>query len=94
MARRLLVLLILVAVGATGITWWRWHRPAVFDWLQQTGNIATDEMYRTFNCGLGMTVCVPAASADRAIEVLCARGEHATLIGEIRRGTRGVVIEG
>jgi phosphoribosylformylglycinamidine cyclo-ligase len=72
----------------------RWHRPAVFDWLQQAGNIANDEMYRTFNCGLGMTVCVPAASADRAIEVLRARGEHATLIGEIRRGTRGVVIEG
>jgi phosphoribosylformylglycinamidine cyclo-ligase len=72
----------------------RWHRPAVFDWLQQAGKIATDEMYRTFNCGLGMTVCVPAASADRAIEVLRARGEHATLIGEIRRGTRGVVIEG
>jgi len=72
----------------------RWHQPAVFDWLKSAGNIATDEMYRTFNCGLGMTVCVPAASADRAIEILRSRGEHAALIGEIRRGNRGVVIEG
>ena len=36
-----------------------WPRPPVFDWLQRVGNVARDEMYRTFNCGLGMTLCVP-----------------------------------
>ncbi|NJD30477.1 MAG: phosphoribosylformylglycinamidine cyclo-ligase [Gammaproteobacteria bacterium] len=71
----------------------RWPRPAVFDWLQRAGNIDRDEMYRTFNCGLGMTVCVAAADADRAMDVLRRHGEQPMLIGEVRRGDRGVVIE-
>jgi phosphoribosylformylglycinamidine cyclo-ligase len=71
----------------------RWHRPPVFDWLQRAGSVERDEMHRTFNCGLGMTICVPGADADRAIALLRARGEDATLIGEVRRGDRGVVIE-
>ena len=71
----------------------RWNRPAVFDWLQRAGSVERDEMHRTFNCGLGMTICVPGADADRAVAALRARGEDATLIGEVRRGDRGVVIE-
>jgi len=71
-----------------------WHRPAVFDWLQHTGNIDSTEMHRTFNCGIGMTVCVPAASADRAVARLRALGETATVIGEVRAGTSGVVLDG
>ncbi len=70
-----------------------WHRPVVFDWLQRAGNVERDEMHRTFNCGLGMTVCVAAADADRALGILHGRGETATLVGEVRRGNRGVVIE-
>ncbi len=71
----------------------RWPRPAVFDWLQRAGNIERDEMYRTFNCGLGMTVCVAAADADRSMDILRRNGETPMLIGEVRRGTRGVVID-
>jgi phosphoribosylformylglycinamidine cyclo-ligase len=71
----------------------RWPRPAVFDWLQRAGNIERDEMYRTFNCGLGMTLCVAAPDADRALEVLRRHGEQPLLVGEVRRGGRGVVIE-
>jgi phosphoribosylformylglycinamidine cyclo-ligase len=71
----------------------RWNRPAVFDWLQQAGNVEREEMHRTFNCGLGMTVCVPAADADRAMDILKRHGEAATLVGEVRRGEHGVVIE-
>src|SRR5690606_902611 len=41
-----------------------WQRPAVFDWLQSVGNIPDAEMHRTFNCGIGMTVCVGAEHAD------------------------------
>jgi len=71
----------------------RWPRPAVFDWLQRAGNIERDEMHRTFNCGLGMTICVDAADADRAVAFLRSAGEDASLVGEVRRGDRGVVIE-
>ncbi len=70
-----------------------WHRPAVFDWLQRAGNVERDEMHRTFNCGIGMVVCVAAADADRTLGILRGRGETATLVGEVRRGNRGVVIE-
>ena len=69
-----------------------WPRPAVFDWLQRVGNVAGDEMYRTFNCGLGMTICVPPAEADRALGILRAAGETAAVIGEVRAGEREVVI--
>jgi phosphoribosylformylglycinamidine cyclo-ligase len=70
-----------------------WPRQPVFDWLQRAGNVARDEMYRTFNCGLGMTVCVPAADADRALQLLRDCGETAAVIGEVRRGDREVVIQ-
>jgi phosphoribosylformylglycinamidine cyclo-ligase len=50
-------------------------------------------MYRTFNCGIGMVVVVPAPDAEAALALLRALGETATLIGEVRSGTRGVVIE-
>jgi phosphoribosylformylglycinamidine cyclo-ligase len=70
-----------------------WHRPEVFDWLQRAGNVERDEMHRTFNCGLGMTLCVAPADADRALGILRELGETATLVGELRRGDRGVVIE-
>lgn len=71
----------------------RWHRDPVFDWLQQVGHIDSAEMYRTFNCGIGMVAIVPKEHASRAVELLCARGEAAQVIGEIRAGSRGVVIE-
>jgi phosphoribosylformylglycinamidine cyclo-ligase len=69
-----------------------WRRGAVWQWIQQTGNIADAEMHRTFNCGIGMTIHVPAAQADRACRILGAAGETAMVIGEIAAGTRGVVI--
>jgi phosphoribosylformylglycinamidine cyclo-ligase len=69
-----------------------WPRPAIFDWLQRVGNVQRDEMYRTFNCGLGMTLCVPAADADRAVAILRACGETAAVIGEVRAGDQEVVI--
>ena len=69
-----------------------WRREPVFDWLQQQGKIADAEMYRVFNCGIGMTVHVSAGDAQRAIGVLRDAGQEAVVIGEIRSGTRGVVI--
>ena len=69
-----------------------WRREPVFDWLQQQGKIADAEMYRVFNCGIGMTVHVSASDAQRAVGVLRDAGQEALVIGEIRNGTRGVVI--
>jgi len=60
-----------------------WERPAVFDWLQQNGNVEDFEMLRTFNCGIGMAVCVSADDADKAIAVLTEQGEKVVKIGEI-----------
>lgn len=60
-----------------------WQQPAIFDWLQHHGNVANDEMFRTFNCGIGMVVCVAASDALAAIEHLTAHGEDARLIGHI-----------
>jgi phosphoribosylformylglycinamidine cyclo-ligase len=60
-----------------------WQRPAVFEWLQQKGNIEDAEMYRTFNCGLGMIVVVDASDADRAIALLQQSGETVYRVGHI-----------
>ena len=60
-----------------------WSYPAVFDWLQQQGGVAPQEMLRTFNCGVGMVVCVAQEDADRALELLAAEGENAWRLGQI-----------
>ena len=64
-----------------------WQRPPIFDWLQEKGNIADDEMYRTFNNGIGMVICVAADDAERAVDMLRAEGETATIIGHIESGS-------
>jgi phosphoribosylformylglycinamidine cyclo-ligase len=69
-----------------------WPRSAVFDWLQRQGKVADAEMFRVFNCGIGMTVHVAPTDAQRAIEILRDAGQEALVIGEVRTGTRGVVI--
>jgi phosphoribosylformylglycinamidine cyclo-ligase len=69
-----------------------WPREAVFDWLQRQGQVADAEMYRVFNCGIGMTVQLRASDAARAIQILREAGQEALVIGEVRTGTRGVVI--
>ncbi|HEY3654107.1 MAG TPA: phosphoribosylformylglycinamidine cyclo-ligase [Steroidobacteraceae bacterium] len=69
-----------------------WRREAVFEWLQAEGRVADQEMYRVFNCGIGMTVQVAVHDADKAIAILRDAGQEALLIGEVKSGTRGVVI--
>jgi phosphoribosylformylglycinamidine cyclo-ligase len=71
-----------------------WPRPAVFEWLKAAANIDETEMHRTFNCGIGMTVTVPATAVDAALSCLRAAGETAFVIGEVRPGSRGVVLDG
>ena len=60
-----------------------WKRPAVFDWLEQSGPVERDEMHRVFNCGIGMVVVVARADAARALSQLTEAGVVAWDIGEI-----------
>jgi phosphoribosylformylglycinamidine cyclo-ligase len=69
-----------------------WQRPAIFEWLQQAGNIPADDMLRTFNCGIGMVIAVRSPDVDRAVGLLAAHGETATVIGEITGGSGRVEI--
>ncbi len=60
-----------------------WVLPEIFHFLQDNGNIDIMEMYRVFNCGVGMVLVVPAEQSKSAIEHMNEQGEKAWLIGEI-----------
>lgn len=66
-----------------------WDWPVIFDWLKDNGNVSMKEMYRTFNCGVGMVITVPQEHADKAVEVLTAAGETAWTIGHIANAQEG-----
>ena len=61
-----------------------WEMPKLFQWLQKEGNIAAAEMYRTFNCGIGMIVVVAPEAADALAAFLSDQGETVYRLGEIR----------
>ena len=61
-----------------------WPLPKLFQWLQQAGNVEQQEMYRTFNCGIGMAVIVPAEQANAAQAFLAGQGETVYRLGTIR----------
>jgi len=60
-----------------------WEMPGIFNWLKQQGNVEQTEMYRTFNCGVGMVLVVDSAELDKAITILTERGEQAWHLGQI-----------
>ena len=60
-----------------------WPVPPVFDRIQRAGNVAPDEMLRTFNLGVGMCAVVGKSDAASALELLRARGQPACEIGVI-----------
>ncbi len=60
-----------------------WKRPAVFDWLQEMGGVEDFEMFRTFNCGVGMVLVLDAGDAEKALKLLAAAGETAAIIGHV-----------
>ncbi|HAO31351.1 MAG TPA: phosphoribosylformylglycinamidine cyclo-ligase [Candidatus Competibacter sp.] len=70
-----------------------WRRPAIFQWLQQRGNVADAEMWRTFNCGVGLVVCVAPDAVDTALELLRASGETVWRLGEITAGEGEPIVE-
>ncbi len=69
-----------------------WDILPIFDILQEKGNIPEDDMYNTFNMGIGMIVAVDAENAQKAVKCLEESGETAYIIGELERGEKGVEI--
>lgn len=60
-----------------------WTLPPIFNWLQSQGNLSSHELRRTFNCGIGMVLCVSPAECERALALLEAQGETAWVMGEV-----------
>ena len=69
-----------------------WEQPLIFDWLENTGTISSNEMLRTFNCGIGLILVVEKDDASLAREILEQLGELVFALGEIVEGRQGVVI--
>jgi len=66
-----------------------WQQPAIFDWLQEKGNIESNEMYRTFNCGIGLVLCIAPDDVTQTLEILKQQGETAWKIGSIEPSEAG-----
>jgi phosphoribosylformylglycinamidine cyclo-ligase len=60
-----------------------WEWPTIFKWLQKEGNVLEPEMYRTFNCGVGLILCLPETQVKECIAMLAASGETAWQMGII-----------
>ncbi len=71
-----------------------WSMPAVFDWLQSAGNVQTEEMFRTFNCGVGMVLVIDRGDRDACLQRLEELGEQVWEVGEIveKTNTASVVL--
>ena len=65
----------------------------IFDLIAKAGNVSERDMFNTYNMGVGMSIVVPAAEADKAIEILKANGEDAYLIGKIVESDEEIVIQ-
>ncbi len=66
-----------------------WEVPPIFPFLKEKGNIPEDEMFKTFNNGIGMILIVKSREAEEILERLHSMGEKASLIGEIGKAEKG-----
>jgi phosphoribosylformylglycinamidine cyclo-ligase len=64
-----------------------WKVPAIFELIEREGGVARDEMYRTFNMGLGLVVALPARSAEAARALLAGRGLASWVVGTVEAGS-------
>ena len=64
-----------------------WPRPELFNWLQQNGNVADDEMFRVFNCGIGMVIALPKEEVAKAKMLLEREGELVHEIGRVQESS-------
>lgn len=70
-----------------------WAAPPVFQWLQDQGSVEQAEMYRTFNCGVGMVLVVNSNDAKETIRLLTESGETASIIGHIEEHDGAATVE-
>ena len=66
--------------------------PPIFKMLQKDGDISEKMMYNTFNMGIGMVIGVSQKEADKALNLLRAAGETPYMIGEVKKGEKGVTL--
>jgi phosphoribosylformylglycinamidine cyclo-ligase len=66
-----------------------WQMPAIFEWLQDNGDISDQEMLNTFNCGMGMLLVIDAMQAPEAIRILEEQGEKVWLAGRVEASNDG-----
>ena len=70
----------------------RWHRAAIFRWLEHTGDVGALEMLRTFNCGIGFVLMVAPSDVEETLRVLQDAGESPVVIGQIQPRTEQSVV--
>lgn len=68
------------------------EKPAIYDFLEKASGLGVDELYNTFNMGIGMMIVVASEDADQVVSALHEVGEKATIIGEIVQGDKGVIL--
>jgi phosphoribosylformylglycinamidine cyclo-ligase len=59
--------------------------PSIFEWIMEKANLNIEEMYRTFNCGIGFVVIVDSSDVSITREILEANGEEVTQLGQIEK---------
>ncbi|MDD5594136.1 MAG: AIR synthase-related protein, partial [Candidatus Margulisbacteria bacterium] len=69
-----------------------WPIPKIFRLIQRLGDVDHEEMYKTFNMGIGMILVVDSKETDKVLQYLARKKEKAYLIGEISKGNREVII--
>ena len=71
-----------------------WQQPAVFKWLKSQGNVTDTEMYRTFNCGVGMVIVVAKEDQAKTLSTFTEVGESPWVIGHIQQnnGSQDAVV--
>lgn len=60
-----------------------WQKQEIFDWLKSKGNLSDHEMYKTFNCGIGMVLIIDDKDSDQAIKILSSNGESVNILGSV-----------
>jgi len=71
-----------------------WTKPSIFSWLQKLGNLQKEELYRTFNMGIGFVIIVQEKEKERVMDLAGKLGEKAHVIGRVHIGDHGVVLLG
>lgn len=68
------------------------EKPPIYGFLEKTSHLEVEELYNTFNMGIGMMLVVDAADSDKVVAALKEAGEKAKVIGEIVKGDKGVIL--